>query len=352
MVRVSADIRGWNSRMTIMAVLLMRISGTLFGADGDPVFRVGGGVSTPKVVHKVDPAYSHEAERDRVQGTALYRVIVDKSGRPRDIELLSPIGYGLDEKGTEAIQKWRFAPGMKDGMPVSVLAQIEINFRFPGLPFDSKMEANRTSYNAALHNFQIPDRKVKALETIRKLSDERYPPAMSLLGAWMVDGSEVTKDVPGGIDLIKKAADKYDSTGLFALGKLYAGGVGAPADSERGLKLIHEASTYGSREAQFYLGTRYESGDSSIPRDPERARYYFRLCAARATAACQFHLGKLLTSAPGQEKGDPVQALAWLELAHDGSVKEAEPLAIALREKLSDEELHRVEKLKTQLLRQ
>ena len=66
--------------------------------------------------------------------------MVDKSGKARNIELLSPIGYGLDEKGTEAIRKWVFAPAMKDGAPVSVFAQVEVNFRFQGKPFDEKSE--------------------------------------------------------------------------------------------------------------------------------------------------------------------------------------------------------------------
>jgi TonB family protein len=36
---------------------------------------------------------------------------------------------GLDEKAIEAVQKWKFAPGMKDGHPVSVQVSVEVNFR-------------------------------------------------------------------------------------------------------------------------------------------------------------------------------------------------------------------------------
>ena len=329
-----------------VAIALVLIASAAYAADdNDPVLHVGKDVTSPRVLRKVDPVYSIQAENDRIQGTVLYSIVVDKSGKARNIEVLSPIGHGLDEKGIEAIQKWIFAPAMKDGVPVSVIAQVEVNFRFHGSAFDAKAEEQRTMYNASVHDLQNLDKKQKAVERINKLAADQYPPGMSLLGLWMIDGSEAPKDVPAGIELAKKAAEKSDGTGLFIVGKLYLDGSLVPADAEKGLKLMQDASIHGSAGAQFYLGAKYES-----VADFDRARKYFRLCASRAIAACQFRLGKLLIPAQGTSTRDLEQALAWLELARDGSVKEADALIGSLQSKLSADEITRAEKLKPQLL--
>ena len=36
---------------------------------------------------------------------------------------------GLDEKAMEAVLRWTFKPGMKDGKPVPVMAQVSVTFR-------------------------------------------------------------------------------------------------------------------------------------------------------------------------------------------------------------------------------
>ncbi len=99
------------------------------GGIGGGVYRIGGGVSAPSLIYKVEPEYSEEARKAKHQGTVVLYVVVDEKGSPRDLRVVRAIGLGLDEKAIEAVQKWRFKPGLKDGRPVAVAATVEVNFR-------------------------------------------------------------------------------------------------------------------------------------------------------------------------------------------------------------------------------
>ena len=99
------------------------------GGIGGGVFRVGGGVSAPSVLFKVDPEYSEQARKAKYQGTVVLNLVVQKDGSVRDIKILQRLGLGLDEKAIEAVTQWRFKPGMRAGQPVDVSAIIEVTFR-------------------------------------------------------------------------------------------------------------------------------------------------------------------------------------------------------------------------------
>jgi TonB family protein len=93
------------------------------------VHKIGGGVTPPSLVFKVEPAYSEEARVAKFQGTSVLSVEIGPDGIARNTRIVRWLGLGLDEKAIEAISRWRFKPGMKDGQPVTVSATIEVNFR-------------------------------------------------------------------------------------------------------------------------------------------------------------------------------------------------------------------------------
>jgi TonB family C-terminal domain len=91
--------------------------------------RVGGGVSAPSVLYKVEPAYTEEARVAKYTGTVVVTVEIQPDGTAQNIRVIKGLGLGLDEQAVEAIGQWRFKPGMKGDVPVTVAANIEVNFR-------------------------------------------------------------------------------------------------------------------------------------------------------------------------------------------------------------------------------
>jgi TonB family protein len=99
------------------------------GGIGGGVYRVGGGVSAPRALYSPDPEYSEEARKAKYQGTVVLWVIVGPDGRPHEIRVQRSVGMGLDEKAIEAVRAWKFEPARKDGQPVAVQINVEVNFR-------------------------------------------------------------------------------------------------------------------------------------------------------------------------------------------------------------------------------
>jgi TonB family protein len=108
-----------------------------FHVQGRPVYRVGGDVTAPHATYAPDPEYSEEARIAKLQGTCALSVVIGANGKPSDIRISHSLGMGLDEKSIEAVRRWQFEPGMKNGQPVAVLVTVETTFRtYPvrGLP--------------------------------------------------------------------------------------------------------------------------------------------------------------------------------------------------------------------------
>ena len=97
------------------------------GASGP--YRIGGPVTAPRVLSKIEPEYSEEARLAALQGTVVLSVVIGADGMAQDIVVARPLGLGLDDKAVAAVSQWRFQPGTRGGEPVPVFATIEVNFR-------------------------------------------------------------------------------------------------------------------------------------------------------------------------------------------------------------------------------
>lgn len=75
------------------------------------------------------PAYPSLARKRGWQGTVLLEVDVQSNGMVESIQIKKSSSYELlDKKAFEAVAKWRFSPGLKDGIPVSMKVLVPVHF--------------------------------------------------------------------------------------------------------------------------------------------------------------------------------------------------------------------------------
>jgi TonB family protein len=91
--------------------------------------RIGGDVSSPLLIYKVDPEFTQEARKAKASGIVLVNFVVDRSGLPQNVHVIRGIGNGLDAKAVEAVSQYKFKPAMRAGKPVPVALNVEVNFQ-------------------------------------------------------------------------------------------------------------------------------------------------------------------------------------------------------------------------------
>ena len=82
-----------------------------------------------KLLTSFEPDSNEYAQAAGVAGMALYHVVVEADGKPGEIAVARPIGFGLDESAVASIRKASFSPAIKDGKPVPVLLDLVVQFR-------------------------------------------------------------------------------------------------------------------------------------------------------------------------------------------------------------------------------
>ena len=118
---------GYDQRSNVIVRIMLRSGDAPQAAVGS--IATNGATSAPVVISRVPPEYTEEARVAKWQGTVVMQLTIDENGVPREIKIVRSLGMGLDQKAIEAVQQWRFQPGLKDGKPVPVSANLEVNFR-------------------------------------------------------------------------------------------------------------------------------------------------------------------------------------------------------------------------------
>lgn len=86
-------------------------------------------LSAPVALNKVDPAYPAEFIRDRVEGTVVLYAVIHANGTVDGIRVLESGDQRLNDIAMNALSRWRFRPGTKQGVAVDIEAVVQVPFR-------------------------------------------------------------------------------------------------------------------------------------------------------------------------------------------------------------------------------
>jgi TonB family protein len=96
--------------------------------DKNSAVSVSGSEMKDKAIFAPRPAYPTLARRDKIVGRVRVQVILKPGGEVDSVKVLS--GHPLlGAAASEAVRKWRYAPTVFDGKPVSVVTTIDFEFK-------------------------------------------------------------------------------------------------------------------------------------------------------------------------------------------------------------------------------
>jgi outer membrane biosynthesis protein TonB len=78
--------------------------------SGGASSKIMGSVSAPVPLNSIEAPFSDEAREESVSGVCLVSLIVDTEGMPRNVRVIRPLGYGLDQKAVDAARNTGSSP--------------------------------------------------------------------------------------------------------------------------------------------------------------------------------------------------------------------------------------------------
>ena len=86
---------------------------------------------TPISIRRQAPGYPTDLHDYSISGPVVLRVIVDEKGKTKVVDIVTPMGFGLDQTAINAVNRWEYEPAKRDGMPVKVYIRVLFNFSAP-----------------------------------------------------------------------------------------------------------------------------------------------------------------------------------------------------------------------------
>jgi protein TonB len=91
--------------------------------------RVGGAITAPAIITKVEPEYPAIARAAQLEGIVVLEASVDQTGRVDDVKVLRSAGL-LDSAAVDAVKRWRYSPLKLNGTATPFVLTVTLQFHF------------------------------------------------------------------------------------------------------------------------------------------------------------------------------------------------------------------------------
>jgi TonB family protein len=99
------------------------------GVDSMQPLEIGGSVSAPRLLRRVEPAYPRLLLASHFNARVTLRAVVDANGDVRDVGVVSSQNVSFSNAAMDAVKKWKFDPARREGCAVPVALTVNVEFR-------------------------------------------------------------------------------------------------------------------------------------------------------------------------------------------------------------------------------
>lgn len=90
--------------------------------------RIGGQISSPAVIRRVEPKYPDIAAAAKLTGLVILEALVNEAGEVETVKTLRSPNSFLEKAAVEALREWQYSPLVLDGVPMSFILTVTFNF--------------------------------------------------------------------------------------------------------------------------------------------------------------------------------------------------------------------------------
>jgi len=96
--------------------------------DSERPLLPGGDVTEPRLLHRVEPAYSETERKLHLEGVVVLKAIISDVGGVEEVRVVKSVPP-LDAEAVRAISLWRYRPATLNGRPVRVYLTVTVEFK-------------------------------------------------------------------------------------------------------------------------------------------------------------------------------------------------------------------------------